>query len=60
MPNKVREFKQPSNRSAKRLADRPMILFKLGEQRFLIQWIVTVLKAEPAEVIPLRKKRRSR
>jgi hypothetical protein len=60
MPNKVRQFKQPTSGSAKMPTAPPMILFKFGERRFLIQWIITELPAVPAEVIPIQKKRKVR
>jgi hypothetical protein len=60
MPNKVREFPQPKNRSAKMPADEPMVLFALGDQRFPIQWILTQVNRKPAQVIPIQKERPSR
>jgi hypothetical protein len=37
--------------------DQPMLLFKLGGRRFLIQWIVTEVGIDAAEVIPMPKRR---
>jgi hypothetical protein len=57
MTNKVREFPQPTIGHAAAPTDEPMILFSLGDRRFAVQWIVTELCADPAEVIPIHKKR---
>jgi hypothetical protein len=60
MTNKVREFPQPSNGHAQVPTDKPMILFSLGDRRFAVQWIITELCAQPAQVIPIHKKRQGK
>jgi len=37
--------------------DEPLIILSLGDQRVAIQWTVTHLRAEPAEVIPIQQRR---
>jgi hypothetical protein len=58
MKNKVTPFPQPPQLHVP--TEQPMILFTLGEQRFAIQWTVTTLRAEPAEVISIQKQPRDR
>ncbi len=41
-------------------SNEPMILFTLGDRRFAIQGIVTKIYAEPAEVIPIQKRRQGK
>ena len=57
MTDKVRQFPQRANGSAAP-NEEPMILFTLGDRRFTVQWIITEMRAEPAEVILLQRKRR--
>jgi hypothetical protein len=57
MKDKVRQFPQRANGSAASNKE-PMILFTLGDRRFTVQWIITEVRAEPAELILLQKKRR--
>jgi hypothetical protein len=59
MKDKVRQFPQRANGSAAP-NEEPMILFTLGDRRFTVQWIITEMRAEPAEVISLQKKRQGR
>ena len=60
MPSKVRKFPQPAGGQAEVPTNEPMILFTLGHQRFAIQWIVTEISAEPAEVISIQKRRQGK
>jgi hypothetical protein len=60
MKNKVREFPKPASFQAEVPTKEPMVLFTLGDQRFAVQWIITELRSEPAEVIPLQKKRQDK
>ncbi len=55
MKNNVREFPPPANSQAQVQADQSTVLFSLEGRRFAVQWIVTELCAEPAEVIPIKK-----
>jgi hypothetical protein len=52
----VLQFPQPPSQ-AKVPSGEPLIIFGLGRKRVAIQWIVTQLRAEPAEVIPIPKRR---
>ena len=60
MKTKVSQFPQPRHSQANGPLDDPMIIFVLGDERFAIQWTVTRLRAETAEVIPIQKKRLAR
>jgi hypothetical protein len=55
MKNKVMKFPQPFAQA--KVPGEPLIIFALGRKRVAIQWIVTELRAEPAEVIPIQKRR---
>ena len=55
MKNKVMKFPQPPSQA--KVPSEPLIIFGLGRKRVAIQWIVTELRAEPAEVIPIQKRR---
>jgi len=57
MKNKVVQFPQPP-RHAELPIDEPMVIFSLGDQRFLVQHNVTELRRQPAEVILLKKRSR--
>ena len=59
MTDKVRRFPKRVNGSAA-ANEQSMILFTLGDRRFTVQWIITEMRAEPAEVIPLQKMRRGK
>ena len=56
MKNKVMRFPQPPGQSAFP-TDDPLIIFSLGDKRVAVQWTVTELRVEPAEVIPIQKRR---
>jgi hypothetical protein len=56
MKNKVIQFPQPPG--LVKVPGEPLIIFALGRKRVAIQWTVTELRAEPAEVIPIPKRRR--
>jgi hypothetical protein len=56
MKNKVMQFPQRPGHTAVR-ADEPLVIFSLGDKRVAIQWTVTELRARPAEVIPIQKRR---
>jgi hypothetical protein len=58
MKNNVVRFPQPHQSATEVPSDDSMMLFSLGDRRFAIQWIVTELRAKPAEVIPMQKQRR--
>jgi hypothetical protein len=53
--NKVMQF--PQRPSLVKIHGEPLIIFGLGRKRVAIQWTVTELRAEPAEVIPIPKRR---
>ena len=56
MKNKVMRFPQPPGQAAVP-TDNPLIIFSLGDKRVAVQWTVTELRVEPAEVIPIQKRR---
>ncbi len=56
MKNNVMQFPQRSGQAQVPI-DEPLIIFSLGDQRVAIQWAVTHLRAEPAEVIPIKQRR---
>jgi hypothetical protein len=47
----------PPRPSLVKVPGEPLIIFSLGRKRVAIQWTVTELQAEPAEVIPIQKRR---
>jgi hypothetical protein len=55
MKNKVMQF--PQRPSLVKVPGEPLIIFGLGRKRVAIQWTVTELRAEPAEVIPIQERR---
>jgi|HubBroStandDraft_4_1064222.scaffolds.fasta_scaffold2097088_1 hypothetical protein len=55
MKNKVMQFPKPPG--PVKVPGEPLIIFGLGRKRVAIQWTVTELRAEPAEVIPIPKRR---
>lgn len=57
MKNKVIQFPQPGSH-AELPSDEPMVIFSLGDQRFVVQDTVTEPRRQPAEVIPLQKRSR--
>jgi hypothetical protein len=57
MKNKVVQFPKPP-RHAEFPIDEPMVIFSLGNRRFLVQHTVTELRRQPAEVILLQKRSR--
>ena len=59
MKNKVVQFPQPPSQ-AELPIDEPMVIFSLGDQRFLVQYTVTELRRQPAEVILLKRSQRKR
>jgi hypothetical protein len=60
MTNKVREFRKPANVPAKLPTYEPRVLFSFAGRRFAIEWIITELNRNPAEVIPIRNRRKKR
>jgi hypothetical protein len=58
MTNKVREFRKPVNGLAKSPIKEPRVVFSFAGRRFAIEWIVTELNRHPAEVIPIRNRRK--
>jgi hypothetical protein len=38
-------------------SDQPSTIFSLGDQRFAIQFSVTEVKRQPAQVVPIQKRR---
>ena len=57
MKTKVSQFPQTRRHQNDVPLDDPMIFFVLGDERFAIQWTVTRLRAQPAEVIPIQTNR---
>ena len=55
MKNKVMQFPQRPGHTEVR-ADEPLVIFSLGDKRVAIQWTVTEIPDEPAEVIPIQKR----
>jgi hypothetical protein len=55
MKNKVKKFPHPPGQAAVP-NNKPLIIFALGNKRVAIQWIVTELRAEPAEVIAIQER----
>jgi hypothetical protein len=55
MKNKVMQFPPPC--AQVKVPGEPLIIFALGRKRVAIQWTVTELRAEPAEVIPIQEGR---
>jgi hypothetical protein len=55
MKPKVMPF--PQTPGPAKVPGEPLIIFGLGRKRVAIQWTVTELQAEPAEVIPIPKRR---
>jgi hypothetical protein len=53
---KVLQFPQPPG-PAKVPFGGPLIIFALGRKRVAIQWTVTELRVEPAEVTPIQERR---
>ena len=53
--NNVMRFPKPPGPA--KVPGEPLIIFGLGRKRVAIQWTVTELRAEPAEVIPIPKRR---
>jgi len=56
MPNKVTPFPRPSELLAKTPVNQ-RIICEIGADRFAIEFTVTALNPEPAQVIPIQKKR---
>jgi hypothetical protein len=56
MKNKVMQF--PQRPALVKVPGEPLIIFGLGRKRVAIQWTVTELRVEPAEVIPIQERRR--
>jgi hypothetical protein len=54
MKNKVTQFPQPSGRAEVPI-DEKVIIYTFGDRRFAVQWIVTEVNPQPAEVIPIQK-----
>ena len=54
MKNKVMQFPQPPGPA--KVPGEPLIILSLGPKRVAVQWTVTELRDEPAEVIPIQKR----
>ena len=52
--NNVMQFPQQPGQAAVP-TDKPLVIFALGGKRVAIQWTVTELRAQPAEVIPIQR-----
>jgi hypothetical protein len=52
---KVLPFPQPPGPA--KVPSEPLIIFALGRKRVAIQWTVTELRVEPAEVISIQERR---
>jgi hypothetical protein len=55
MKNKVRQFPQPPGQ-AEIPIDQPAIIYSFGDRRFAIQWIITEVNPQPADVVPIQKR----
>jgi hypothetical protein len=60
MKNKITQFPKLPHIRPRVPIEQPMVLFTFGDQRFGIQWIVTELSAEPADVISIQEQRQKK
>jgi hypothetical protein len=58
MTNKVTEFRRLVDGPAKSPIKEPVVMFSFAGRRFAIEWVVTELDPRPAEVIPIRNRRK--
>jgi hypothetical protein len=56
MKNNVMQFPKPPG-PAKVPFGEPLIIFALGRKRVAVQWTLTEMPDEPAEVIPIQNQR---
>jgi hypothetical protein len=54
MKIKVTQFPQRPGHAAIPIGE-PLIIFSLGRKRVAVQWTATLLRDEPAKVIPIQK-----